>query len=189
MNKIVKSFFEGLIVLVPMVVTVYVFYLTFVKIDGLLNLPIPGLGFLVTIVLVTLVGMLASNLVTKRLFDALEGAFTRVPLAKLIYSSIRDLVGSFVGDKKTFDRPVLVSLDPAGGVKAIGFVTKDSLEFLGLSDDVAVYLPQSYNFAGNLLVLPKDRVMPLEAHGSEVMAFLVSGGVARSEKNQINHAQ
>jgi uncharacterized membrane protein len=181
MKTIVKSFFQGLIILVPMVVTVYVVYFTFAKIDGLLNIPIPGLGFLITLTLITVVGFLASNLVTKKLFDSVEKVFTRLPLVKLIYSSIRDLINAFVGEKKTFDRPVVVALAHGSDAKLIGFVTKDSLDFLGLLDHVAVYVPQSYNFAGNLLVFPRDQVKPVDAQGSAVMAFLVSGGVSGSE--------
>lgn len=181
MKTIVKSFFQGLIILVPMVVTVYVVYLTFIKIDGILNIPIPGLGFLITLTIITLVGFLASNFLTRRLFDSLENVFVRLPLVKLIYSSIRDLINAFVGEKKTFDRPVVVSLAPESDAKLIGFITKDDLDFLGLRDHVAVYVPQSYNFAGNLLIFPRDQVKLLPARGSEVMTFLVSGGVSTLE--------
>ena len=83
-----------------------------------------------------------------------------------------------MGEKRRFDQPVLVSLTPGGHGEAVGFVTRTDLEFLGLLDHVAVYFPQSYNFAGHLLVFPKDQVRPLEAESSEVMAFIVSGGVS-----------
>jgi uncharacterized membrane protein len=176
----VRSFFQGLIVLVPMVATIYVVYFVFVKIDGLLNIPIPGLGFVVTLIFITLVGFLASNFFIKRLFDYMENAFTRLPLVKLLYSSIKDLIGAFVGDKKTFNKPVMVTLASEGGPKAIGFMTQESLESLGVADHVAVYLPQSYNFGGNVLLFPKDRVRPLKADGSEVMTFILSGGLSAS---------
>jgi uncharacterized membrane protein len=83
-----------------------------------------------------------------------------------------------MGEKRRFDQPVLVSLSPGGHAEAVGFVTRTDLEFLGLLDYVAVYFPQSYNFAGNLLVFPKGQVHPLEAESTEVMAFIVSGGVS-----------
>jgi uncharacterized membrane protein len=98
------------------------------------------------------------------------------------------LIGGFVGEKKTFDRPVIVALAPGSDAKAIGFVTQESLDFLGLLDHVAVYLPQSYNFAGNLLVFPRSQVIPLEAPGSEVMAFLVSGGISGTKQNKIGES-
>lgn len=180
MSRMVRSFFQGLIVLVPMVATIYVVYFVFVKIDGLLNIPIPGLGFIVTLIFITLVGFLASNFFIKRLFDYMENAFTRLPLVKLLYSSIKDLIGAFVGDKKTFNKPVVVALASEGSPKAIGFMTQESLESLGVADHVAVYLPQSYNFGGNVLLFPRDRVRPLEADGAEVMTFILSGGLSAS---------
>ncbi|HSR91698.1 MAG TPA: DUF502 domain-containing protein, partial [Gemmatimonadales bacterium] len=85
---------------------------------------------------------------------------------------------AFVGEKKRFNQPVLVTLDREAGIKAMGFLTQDSLDELGIRDHVSVYLPQSYNFAGQTLVLPSDRITRVEAPSSRVMAFIVSGGVA-----------
>jgi uncharacterized membrane protein len=178
MHHIVRRFFQGLIVVVPIVGTVYVVYWLFVKIDGLLGLEIPGVGFLLTIIFITLVGYLASNILTQKLFDWTERVFTKLPFIRLLYISIKDLTGAFVGDKKAFNKPALVSLTADGSVKAIGFITSHGPATFGLSDYVAVYLPQSYNFAGNLLLFPKDQVEPLAAESSDVMAFLVSGGVS-----------
>jgi uncharacterized membrane protein len=108
----------------------------------------------------------------------MEGVLIKAPFVKLLYTSIKDLIAAFMGEKRRFDQPVLVSLSPVGHGEAVGFVTRTDLEFLGLLDHVAVYFPQSYNFAGHLLVFPKDQVRPLEAESSEVMAFIVSGGVS-----------
>jgi len=182
MKRIAKYFFEGLIILVPVALSLYIVFVLFKKIDGLLRIPIPGLGFLVTVAIITLIGFLASNIFTKKLFELVERLFTRLPLVKLLYGSIKDLIGAFVGDKKSFDKPVVVSLSGDGAVKVIGFITKESLADLGLNDHVAVYLPQSYNFAGNLLVLPRERIMPINADSADVMAFLVSGGVSGGKK-------
>jgi len=180
MKVVVKHFLQGLLILVPMVATIYIVYVVFVTIDGLLNIPIPGVGFLATIAFITLIGFLASNIFIRRLLHYMEKLFTKLPLVKLLYFSIKDLIGAFVGDKKSFNKPVVVTLSPESHTKAIGFITRESLEFLGLSDHVAVYFPQSYNFAGNLLVFSKDQVRPLEVDSSRVMAFLVSGGVSGS---------
>ncbi len=182
MKRIAKYFFEGLIILVPVALSLYILFILFKKIDGLLRIPVPGLGFLVTVVAITLIGFLASNIFTKKLFELVERLFTRLPLVKLLYGSIKDLIGAFVGDKKSFDRPVAVKITGDGAVKVIGFITKDSLDNLGLNDHVAVYLPQSYNFAGNLLVLPRERIIPINADSADVMAFLVSGGVSGGKK-------
>ena len=72
---------------------------------------------------------------------------------------------------------MLVTLAPGSAVQVIGFVTRESLDTLGLTGKVAVYLPQSYNFAGNLIIVPKEQVSPLQADSGTVMAFIVSGGI------------
>jgi uncharacterized membrane protein len=106
-----------------------------------------------------------------------EQVLGRLPLVKLLYGSMRDLVNAFVGEKKSFDRPVAVTLLAGSGLRALGFVTKDALS-LGSEELCAVYFPQSYNFAGNLLLVPRAQVEPLGVSGSDLMAFVVSGGVS-----------
>jgi uncharacterized membrane protein len=101
----------------------------------------------------------------------------RLPFVRLLYSSTRDLLNAFVGEKRRFDKPVLVTPYPGGVARALGFVTQESLSTLGLADHVTVYLPQSYNFAGSLLIFPAGAVVPLDADSADVMAFIVSGGV------------
>jgi uncharacterized membrane protein len=177
-RRITSYFVNGLLFMVPVVLTLYIFYLVFFKIDHLLGFSIPGVGFIVTILGITLIGFLVSNFLTRKLMLLIDRLFTRLPLVKLLYSSIKDLIGAFVGDKKSFNKPVLVSLTPERGASVLGFVTAESLENLGLNDYTAVYVPQSYNFAGNLLLFPKDQITPLSASSSEVMTFIVSGGVA-----------
>ena len=88
------------------------------------------------------------------------------------------MIEAFAGEKKSFDKPVLAALAPKGSAKVVGFVTRDSLENLGLEDYVAVYMPQSYNFAGNVLLFPKEAIQPLNIESSEAMAFIVSGGLS-----------
>lgn len=178
MKKLTRYFFEGLFVLVPLVVTVYVFYIVFVKIDRLFRFEIPGIGFIVTIAAVTLIGFIASNLVTKRLVLLIDRLFSRLPLVKMIYTSVKDLIGAFVGDKKRFECPVLVALSAESAIRVIGFLTRDDLASLGLPGSAAVYLPQSYNFAGNVIIVPRDRVTPLDIDGGQAMAFIVSGGIS-----------
>ena len=185
MNELATNFFEGLLTLVPIVGTLWVAFFVFETIDGWLNIPIPGVGFLVTIGLITLTGRFASNVFVQKLFDSVERLIVRAPFVKLLYTSIKDLIAAFMGEKKRFDQPVMVALIPGGHAEAIGFVTRTSMEFLGLLDHVAVYFPQSYNFAGNLLVFPKNQVRPLEAESSEVMAFLVSGGVSGGPQGEV----
>jgi uncharacterized membrane protein len=89
------------------------------------------------------------------------------------------MIEAFAGEKKSFDKPVIASVIPGGAAKVVGFVTQESLENLGLSDYVAVYLPQSYSFAGNVLLFPKESVKPLQMESSQAMTFIVSGGVSK----------
>lgn len=178
MKKLSQYFLQGLLVLVPFVVTIWVIYTIFQKIDGLFSFNIPGLGLIFTILLIFLVGLFTSNFLTRKLVNLADVLFSRLPLVKMIYSSIKDLLNAFVGDKKSFNIPVLVALSSDSDVSAIGFVTNESLDNLGIKDKVAVYLPQSYNFAGNLIIVPKGQVTSLDADSGDVMAFVVSGGVS-----------
>lgn len=177
MSRLAGYFFRGLVLAAPVAITLYVCWLIFSTVDRWLGLPIPGVGFLITIALVTLLGFFASNLLTRGAVSLLDQVLNRLPFVRLLYSSTKDLLNAFVGEQRRFDKPVLVALSPDGGVRALGFITRGSLETLGLQDDVAVYVPQSYNFAGNLLVVPATRVTPVDRESSEVLTFIVSGGV------------
>jgi len=185
MNTLVRYFFRGLLVLVPVTLTIGIIWFVFTRvdrfigapIDRLVGLPIPGTGVLVFVLGTLFIGALASNFLTKRAFVLMDRLFERVPFVKILYSSIRDLTGAFVGERKAFDRPVLVTLgQDLGGF--LGFATRDALAIVGLPDHVAVYFPQSYNFAGNVVIVPRRNVRELEADSAQVMAFIVSGGVS-----------
>ncbi len=177
MSRLLNYFFRGLVLVAPLGVTIYVFYVIFTRIDGWLGLSVPGLGFLVTIAIITFAGFLASTFVTRGLFTLFERALNRLPFVRLVYSSTRDLLDAFVGEKRRFDRPVLVRLLPDSEARAVGFVTQPTLARLGLDDYVAVYLPFSYSVAGHVLAVPAADVRPISAASADVMAFLVSGGV------------
>lgn len=189
MSKLSKYFVNGLIFTVPVTLTIYVFYLVFINIDNILKIPIPGVGFVSILAIVTLVGFLVSNFITRRLLFWFDDLMNRLPLVKLIYSSIKDLINAFLGEKKTFSQPVMVKLSRDSDAHALGFITCDSLQNFGLHDYIAVYLPQSYNFAGNLLVFPREQVYFLEANSSELMTFIVSGGVASGDSKNGDDAQ
>lgn len=180
MRQLFAYFLRGLVLLAPLVITVYVCVLVFGIIDGLIPLPIPGAGFLATVAVVTLVGFLASTLFNRGVLGflgLLERWLDRLPFVRLLYSSTKDLLNAFVGEKRRFDRPVLVTLTEGSDLQALGFVTQSSLSSIGLEDHVAVYMPQSYNFAGNLLVVPRRRVTAVKSDSADVLAFIVSGGV------------
>lgn len=182
-KRLVRYFVRGCLVLVPLGITGYVIYVTLRFVDGLLPVGIPGVGLVLTLTLVTLVGLLTSNVVGKSVFQFTDHLLSGMPLVKLVYNSIKDLIRAFVGDHKSFDRPAIVSVVP-GGPRLLGFVTRDALHALGLSDHVAVYFPQSYNFAGQLAVVPRELVELLDAPSSEVMTFIVSGGISGFGRGQ-----
>jgi uncharacterized membrane protein len=171
------------LVTVPLAITGWVIYVTLRFVDNLLPIGIPGLGILVTLSLVTLIGLFTSNVIGKRVFQLTDRALSGMPLVKLIYTSIKDLIRAFVGDHKSFDRPAAVALTP-GGARILGFVTREGLHMLGMPEFVAVYFPQSYNFAGQLAVVPREQVELLDAASAEVMTFIVSGGISGFGRGQ-----
>jgi len=201
LKRIKRWFLSGLLMVAPVGVTLFVIAWALAKVDGLLNpiqaailrtvfgeeratelfgerLAVPGAGLVVICLLVLFVGFLASNLATRGIAALPERLLRRLPLVKLLYNSLRDLFEAFVGDKRSFDRPVLVRLLPGSEARLIGFVTNRDLGALGVRDRVAVYLPQSYNFGGLTVLVPADLVSPLECDSGQVMAFVMSGGVS-----------
>ena len=138
MRKLIAYFLRGLVVTAPVAITLWVCWALFQRIDGLLHLSIPGAGFVVTIVAITLIGVIASSLVTAGIVSVIESSIEKLPFVRLVDSSTRDLLNAFVGEKRRFDIPVTVSLIPGSGVKVIGFVTRESLENLGIYWNVGV---------------------------------------------------
>lgn len=178
MRRLLGYFARGLVLLAPLAVTVWVCWIVFRSVDGWLGLPIPGAGFVATLALITLFGFLGTNLLTRSAVSALEAVLARLPFVRLLYGSTRDLLNAFVGEKRRFDKPVIVSLTHDHSVRLMGFVTQEGLEHLGLDGQVAVYCPHSYNFSGQLYVVRREQVQPLDVASADAMAFVVSGGVA-----------
>lgn len=183
-RRIVAYFFRGLVLLAPLAVTVWVCVYLFRAVDGWLGLSIPGAGFVATLVLITLVGFLGSNLLTRGAVSIFDRLLNRLPFVSLVYSSTKDLVKAFVGEKRRFDKPVLVELYPGGHAHVLGFVTQESLGQLGRADLVSVYVPQSYHWAGQVFVFPANKVQRLDTSSAAVMAFIVSGGVTEIPRTE-----
>jgi uncharacterized membrane protein len=181
MSRLFAYFLRGLVVVVPLALTIYVCVVIFTTIDSWLGLPIPGVGFLLALLLITVVGFMASSIITRSLLDAFDRVLDRLPFVRLLYSSAKDMLNAFVGEKRRFDKPVLVSLSQDGAMKVLAFLTSDSIESLGVADHVTVYMPQSYGFAGHILIVPADRVQRIDADATSVMAFIISGGVTQVE--------
>jgi len=180
---ILRSFFRGLLVTVPVAATVYILVVVFSAIDSLVDSEkwfgrvIPGIGVAVVLVAITAIGFVTSTVLTRWIVTLTDRFFEKVPGAKIIYSAIKDVMEALVGDKKKFDRPVAVQI-VEGGPEAIGFITRDELSWDLGEGKLAVYFPQSCDFAGQVLLFPKERVRRLDAESAAVMKFVVSGGVS-----------
>jgi uncharacterized membrane protein len=190
MKKLASYFFQGLLFVVPSVVTFYIVYMAVIwmanllpikvpiSIPGFDDIQLPGLGIVVILAVITVLGYIGTRFVRNPFFMMLEGLIERTPLLKIIYSSVKDLIEAFVGEKKRFNQPVLVTINSSPIVQRIGFITENDLTDLGLGKEkMAVYLPFSYGFNGQLVIVETNHVMKLDASGTEMMKFVISGGV------------
>jgi uncharacterized membrane protein len=175
MKQVLRYFLQGCLVTVPIAVTGYALYFVFTRIGAATPTGVPALGVLLIVAAITGVGYLSSSFVGKMVVDGMERWVQRVPLVGLVYNSVRDLLAAFVGDRRAFERPVRVTMGD-GSIGAFGFLTCEHIPFL--DGHVAVYLPQAYNFAGNLVVCQRERVSPLDVDRATLMTFVVSGGVS-----------
>lgn len=177
-KRIASYFFQGLLVTVPLAIIGYVIYGLFVFLDQLIPFRVPGLGLLTLLTIITALGYLASTIVAQPFKWWFHELLKRIPLLKTLYTSVSDFVSAIVGNKKRFDKPVMVRVSSTGMHK-LGFITQQNLSALGIGEGmVAVYFPHSYNFSGNLFVVPARDVVPVDSKSAEFMKFIVSGGVA-----------
>lgn len=177
-KRILYYFLRGLLILVPIAITVYIIVVTLAWIDSLVPVNFPGLGLIIVTSFIVFIGYLASTFMAKPVFELMEELIMEVPVISMIYSSIKDLLAAFVGDKKKFNQPILVEMEPGSGLYKMGFLTQEDMNIVGLPDNVSVYLPHSYNFSGNFYIVPKERVTLLNLPSADVMKFVVSGGVS-----------
>ena len=185
MNKVLKYFLQGLILCIPLGLTIILFVQLFRFFEGIFSfVGLTGIPFLDTIisvvsllVFITIIGLSASSFVFKRLFDYLEGKLEQAPIIRHIYSPIKDFMNAFMGNKKRFTKPVLVLTNPQANIQEMGFITQDDLSEWGIKEKYAVYLPYSYSFSGRMVIVPKEQITPLPIDGGEAMKFIISGGV------------
>tara|TARA_B100001758_G_C18329788_1_gene568139 strand:- start:621 stop:1184 length:564 start_codon:yes stop_codon:yes gene_type:complete len=179
MKKLINYFLQGLLYIVPIVVTVYVVFWVFKKIDGILPFQFPGLGVIVIIVLITLIGFVGNSIISNPINTFFKNLLAKAPLLNTIYSSVKDLMNTFVGEKKGFKQAVFVKLYDNSTIERIGFISNDDLESLNINNErILVYIPHSYNFSGNLFVVENKYITLIDAPSSEIMKLIVSGGVA-----------
>ena len=183
MKKFINYFLQGLLYIVPISVTLYVVYWVFTKIDGILPFQFPGLGLIVIIALITFIGFAGSAIITSPINSFFQRLLKKAPLLQTIYSSMKDLMRTFVGKKKGFNQAVLIKLYENSTIERIGFITNEDLSSLGIKGGkVLVYLPHSYAFSGQLFVVEKSYITPIDSPSSEIMKLIVSGGVTEIEK-------
>ncbi len=185
MKSLFRYFLQGLIYVIPIGVTLYILYLIVrfilslvVKLD-FIDMGWSGkISALVgTVLLICLIGYYGQKLLSSPLTKMAIGYINRVPLVRVIYTSVRDLMNAFVGKERKFGTAVLVKLDSEGLVQRIGFITAEDLSQLSIKDHVAVILPNSYGLLGELLIVPTASITKIDANSADIMKFIVSGGV------------
>lgn len=184
MKFLTKNFFRGILFLAPITLTIYIVYTVFQSVDRLGNQifgawmgskMLTGIGFLLTIALIILAGYLSSVWIGSTVFRWIEKLFRKSPFVRGIYSMIREILHFFWGDKKFFSKVVLVSF-PAAGYKKIGFVTQEA--FLGRDQNqVVVYLPNSFQIAGTMIIVPKENIEILDMKPEDALKLILSGGI------------
>ena len=187
---LVSYFFKGLLFLAPVAITIWAIVVSFNAIDGLLQGVIEeylgihtrGIGLLVLLSLITLIGFIGTTIIFNPIITYFDKVLARAPLIKILYTAVKDLLSAFVGQKKRFTEPVLIQLDKGGNIEKIGFITNKDLSFIGIpKEKVAVYLPHSYAWSGNLVIISAEYVQPIDASSTEIMKFVVSAGITSIE--------
>jgi uncharacterized membrane protein len=187
LQRLASYFLQGIILVVPLAATLYVIFYLFNFIDNLLPFKIPGLGILVLLITITFLGFLGTTIIAKPILRYFQSLLNKIPAVNSVYTVLKDLINAFIGKNKSFDKPVMVKLSKDTQVYKLGFVTVESLTNIGVDENmIAVYLPHSYNFSGNLFIVPKENVTPIEAKAADVMKFIVSAGVANIKPTQNN---
>lgn len=187
-SVIVSYFLKGLLYTVPLAITVYVIYQLFMFFDGLIVLPydIPGLGILFLLLFITLMGIVGSSVIIQPISRRVTRFIEKTPFLKTIYSAVKDVVGTFVEKKSSFRIPVLVKVSDDSNLEKLGFITAEDLKSIGIEDKekIAVYMPHSYAFSGNLFVVDRKNVKVIDQNATDVMKFIVSGGVANFDSSK-----
>jgi uncharacterized membrane protein len=198
-KNIIQYFFQGVILIAPIGVTLYVVIWLFNLVDNILpdilytmfpnwmTAPdgslrtIPGLGFILVIIIVTFIGWISSSFIVSRIVSVLDKILEQTPGIKYIYTSVKDFLEAFGGNRKKFEKPVFVNVD-ADNTWRIGFITQSDVTQFNMPGHVAVYVPLSYSLTGVVYFVPKEKVKPVQhMNGAEAMKFVISGGVSQIE--------
>ncbi|MFP4080645.1 MAG: DUF502 domain-containing protein [Ectothiorhodospira sp.] len=199
MKGLTRTFLTGLAAILPIVVTLaLVLWLGNTleeALGGLLKLLlpdvlyVPGLGLVTGVALIFGLGLLMRAYMVQRLAQRLEDWMQRIPVVKTVHGMVRDVTRLFSGEiHERFGEAVLVTL-PGLEARLVGFVTREDFRglpaALGDGDTIAVYLPMSYQIGGYTLMLPRERVQPLDLSLEDAMRYTLTAGVsARREDGQ-----
>ena len=194
-KKVIQYFLQGLLIIAPLAITIYAIYWVISTVDGwvpifreairdaqgnVLRYEVKnyGLGFLIILLAIIIIGYLSSFFIQSKVFNLFDHWLEKTPGIKFIYTSTRDFFEAFAGDKKRFNKAVLANVF-GEDVWIVGFLTDEEMQKFELgADKVAVYVPQAYNFAGQLYILPRDKVKMIDKISSgEAMKYAVTGGV------------
>jgi len=192
MKRLFTYFIQGLLLVAPLGITVYMVYRIFTFTDGLLltylqehfEIKTPGLGILIIFVFLVLLGMVGESILARPIKNLINGILQKTPFLKLIYSSINDLFSAFIGKERKFHRPVMMLINKENNLWKIGFITQDTPIKIDDNELITVYCPFSYGFSGELYFVPIANIKPLEIPPSEAMKFVISGGVSGIDFHQ-----
>jgi uncharacterized membrane protein len=195
-SRILQYFLQGLLVMAPVAITAYTVYWVVSSIDSLIpiftakdesgqvHIRNYGLGFVIVIFAICLIGYLSSFFIKNRLFHLFDSLLMKTPGIRFIYSSVKDFFEAFAGEKKKFNKPVLANIDD-NDVWRVGFITREDAHDFGFDGYVAVYIPMSYSIAGNVYLLPRERVRAItNINSTDAMKFAISGGVTNVEESE-----
>lgn len=182
LKSLIKFFLQGLVILGPIAVTAYCIYFVFYNIDTLipgLSKISPGIGFITIIACITFLGFIGERFfLTRWILSGFDALLEKIPGIKFIYSSTKDIISSFVGDKKKFNNPVWVKTQSNPEIWRIGFLTQKEINIKGMEKKISVYLPHSYAISGWVIITEIDNIKPVtEMTPAQAMKFAVSGGV------------
>ena len=194
MKKIIKYFLRGLLYTVPLAVTGAFAIWAFNKIEAIIptlmprmmnEMPVvfPGIGIILIFLIIVCIGFIGSLIIKTPINSFFRKLLKKAPILETIYSSVKDIMNTFVGKKKGFDHPVLIKIYENSTIERIGFITQDDLSSLNIKKGkVLVYLPHSYAFSGQLFVVDKEYITQIDSSSAEIMKLIVSGGITQVNK-------
>lgn len=195
--KIRQIFLKGLLTLLPIAVSIYIIYAGFSILENLLGsilrslLPnhvyIPGFGFILTLILIFIFGLMLNNLISVSFWSQIESKLTEVPLIKAVYSPLRDLMNLFTKGHKDLQRVVLAEITP--GFRVIGLVTRESFADIAkwptdMDHKVTVYIPLSYALGGITLLVDKNKLTQIDIPVEKALSLAVTGWVTTEKEGK-----